>query len=173
MASWLGRVALYLAFLAALAGIIDLVLAKRRNRPAHARLFSWLVLVGVAAAVGVMQVALITHNFSLAYVAENNATFTPLLYSITGMWSALEGSLLLWVLLLGGLTVGVVWRYRREASDVVVQWATLTLFAVNAFFIFLMVGPADPFLRSPVAASQGAGPNTLLQIGRASCRERV
>ncbi len=163
MASWLGRVALYLAFLAALAGIIDLVLAKRRNRPAHARLFSWLVLVGVAAAVGVMQVALITHNFSLAYVAENNATFTPLLYSITGMWSALEGSLLLWVLLLGGLTVGVVWRYRREASDVVVQWATLTLFAVNAFFIFLMVGPADPFLRNPVAASQGAGPNTLLQ----------
>jgi len=31
-----------------------------------------------------MQFALITHNFSLAYVSENNATFTPLLYSITG-----------------------------------------------------------------------------------------
>ena len=53
-----------------------------------------------------MEFALITHNFSLAYVAENNATFTPLLYSITGLWSALEGSLMLWVLLQTGVTLG-------------------------------------------------------------------
>ncbi len=61
----------------------------------------------MVAAVAVMQFALITHNFSLAYVAENNATFTPLIYSITGMWSALEGSLLLWALMLTALTLAV------------------------------------------------------------------
>ena len=68
-----------------------------------------------------MEFALITHNFSLAYVSENNATFTPLLYSITGLWSALEGSLMLWVLVQTAITFGVLLYYRREKSDSVVD----------------------------------------------------
>jgi hypothetical protein len=65
----------------------------------------------------VMQFALITHNFSLAYVAENNATFTPLLYSITGMWSALEGSLLLGSLLLAPSSCVVILLLPRRRDD--------------------------------------------------------
>ena len=53
-----------------------------------------------------MEHALITHDFSLAYVADNNARVTPLLYSITGMWAALQGSILLWALVLAGYLVG-------------------------------------------------------------------
>ena len=49
-----------------------------------------------------MEWALFTHDFSLEYVAENNAIGTPLLYTITGLWAALEGSILLWALILGG-----------------------------------------------------------------------
>ena len=45
---------------------------------------------------GVMEWALISHDFSIRYVAENNARGTPLLYTITGLWAALEGSILLW-----------------------------------------------------------------------------
>ena len=162
MIETLGRVGLYLALLAAILGAIDQWwgLAGRR---AHGRLFAWLALAGVGLSVGVMQYALITHDFSLAYVAENNATFTPLLYSITGMWSALEGSLLLWVLLLNALVVGVVQYYRREAADEVVRVAAGVLFLTTAFFTFLMVGPADPFLANPSIVHQGAGPNALLQ----------
>jgi cytochrome c-type biogenesis protein CcmF len=110
-----------------------------------------------------METALITHNFSLAYVAENNATFTPLIYSITGMWSALEGSLLLWALLLSAITLFVIVYYRREARDAVVGWATVILFGVGAFFTYLLVAPASPFVHNPAHVLQGAGPNALLQ----------
>jgi cytochrome c-type biogenesis protein CcmF len=163
MISWLGRIGVYLCFLAAVAGVIDLGIARRRGTSGRAVLYALLSLAGIVLAVSDMQVALITHNFSLAYVAANNATFTPLLYSITGMWSALEGSLLLWVLLLTGLTVGVIFYYRRQRNDAVVQWASLVLFAIIAFFTLLMAGPADPFLHNPAHVLQGAGPNALLQ----------
>ncbi len=161
--TWLGRAALYLALAAMLGGVVDQVLARRGRHRARPGLYALLSLGAIVAAVAVMQYALITHDFALAYVAENNATFTPLLYSITGMWSALEGSLLLWVLWLTLATAGVVWYYRRERADAVVGWATTVLFAVSGFFTFLMAGPADPFLGSPAGTTQGAGPNALLQ----------
>jgi cytochrome c-type biogenesis protein CcmF len=161
--TWLGRIALYVAFVGAAGGCASQLVALRRGRRAHGVLWASVTLGGVAAAVAVMQFALITHNFSLAYVAQNNATFTPLLYSITGMWSALEGSLLLWALLLTALTLGVVLYYRREAYDAVVRIASAVLFFVGAFFLFLMTGPADPFLANPALVHQGAGPNALLQ----------
>jgi cytochrome c-type biogenesis protein CcmF len=160
---WIGRVALAVAFAGLLGGIVDQATALRKGRAGHGLWFAGAALVGIVGAVGAMEVALITHNFSLAYVAENNATFTPLLYSITGMWSALEGSLLLWSLLLTLVTVGVVYYYRREASDAVVSWATLVLFSVGAFFTYLLVVPASPFVHNPAHVLQGAGPNALLQ----------
>src|ERR1035437_4590860 len=161
--TWLGRVALYVAFVGALGGIVDQLVALRRHRSSRARWWAGLALLGVLGAIGVMQFALITHNFSLAYVAQNNATFTPLLYSITGMWSALEGSLLLWALLLAGVTLGVVLYYRRDGADAVVGWATTVMFSVGAFFTFVMMGPADPFVHNTARVLQGAGPNALLQ----------
>jgi len=160
--TWLGRIALDVAFLGCVAGVVVQV-RTLRGRPSRAALFAVVALGAMVAAVGVMQFALVTHNFSLAYVAENNATFTPLIYSITGMWSALEGSLLLWALILTALTLAVVHHYRSEADDAVVAWATLVMFVVGAFFILLMVGPADPFLHNPAHVLQGAGPNALLQ----------
>ncbi len=161
--SWLGRAALYLGLLGALAGIVTQARSIRVGKKSQARIWASVSLLGVVLAIAVMQYALITHNFSLAYVAENNATFTPLLYSITGMWSALEGSLLLWSFLLGALSLGVVQYYRRESSDPVVAWASLLLFVVVSFFLLLMVGPADPFLLNAAHVVQGAGPNALLQ----------
>jgi cytochrome c-type biogenesis protein CcmF len=160
---WLGRVSLYVALAALLGGIVDQVRALRHGRQGHALWFAVAALVGIVGAVGAMEYALITHNFSLAYVAENNATFTPLLYSITGMWSALEGSLLLWSLLLTLVTLCVIYYYRREAADAVVGWATVVLFGVGAFFMYLLVAPASPFVHNPAHQLQGAGPNALLQ----------
>ena len=160
--TWLGRVALDVAFLACVGGVVAQVRTLRGRAP-RAMAFAVAALVGMVGAVAVMQFALVTHNFSLAYVAENNATFTPLIYSITGMWSALEGSLLLWALILTALTVAVVRHYRDESRDSVVVWATLVLFVVGGFFILIMVGPADPFLHNPAHVLQGAGPNALLQ----------
>ncbi|HVA70530.1 MAG TPA: cytochrome c-type biogenesis CcmF C-terminal domain-containing protein [Acidimicrobiales bacterium] len=161
--TWLGRAALYVCFVGAIGGVVEQLRAIQQKRASRALWWAGLALTGILAAVGVMEFALITHNFSLAYVAENNATFTPLLYSITGLWSALEGSLMLWVLLQIALTLGVLYYYRRDRADAVVTWATAVLFSIGAFFTALMIGPADPFLANAALVHQGAGPNALLQ----------
>jgi cytochrome c-type biogenesis protein CcmF len=160
---WIGRISLYVALAALVGGIVAQLWAIKSKRPGHSMFWAIGALAGIAGAVGAMEYALITHNFSLAYVAQNNATFTPLLYSITGMWSALEGSLLLWSLLLSAITLGVIYYYRRESDDAVVAWATVVLFGVGAFFTYLLVAPASPFVHNPAHQLQGAGPNALLQ----------
>jgi len=161
--TWLGRTALYICFVGAAGGIVEQAFALRAKRPSRALWWAGLSLLGIVAAIAVMEYALITHDFALAYVAANNATFTPLLYSITGLWSALEGSLMLWVLLQTGITLAVVLYYKRERADTVVGWATIVLFAIGAFFTLLMMGPADPFIHNAALVHQGAGPNALLQ----------
>ena len=150
--TWLGRSFLYVAFAGALFGALLQLRALRTKNRSFAMAFAGLALAGILGAVGVMQYALVTHDFALAYVAENNATFTPLLYSITGMWSALEGSLLLWSLLLAAITLGVLFYYRREKSEPVVGWAAVVLFLVGAFFTALM---------SSRSHSQAAGSRSL------------
>ena len=64
-----------------------------------------------------MEWALLTHDYSLRYVAENNARSTPLLFTITGLWAALEGSILLWILILAGYLAVTAYHFRRRASD--------------------------------------------------------
>lgn len=161
----LGSAGIWIAFLAALGGIgVCALRLGRGNRPSRldSRVFSPVVLAGALLAVGAMEVALVTHDFHLVFVADNNARATPLIYSITGLWSSLAGSILLWGFVLAIFSLLVVVRYRRQHTDAVVRWATLVMYAVSAFFFGLMVGPANPFLTSS-AVLHGLGPNALLQ----------
>jgi cytochrome c-type biogenesis protein CcmF len=171
MKAHLGQFGIWLCLLACVAAMVLLVFEQlRRSRSKSvSRLFDgrWFIpfaVIGAAVAVAAMQWALITHDFSIAYVAANNASVTPLIYSITGMWSALAGSILLWGAILMVLVLSVMWRYRRDREDQVVGWATAILLGVAVFFFALMAGPANPFAATQGAIpSQGAGPNALLQ----------
>jgi cytochrome c-type biogenesis protein CcmF len=122
------------------------------------------MLAGGVIAIIAMEHALLTHNFRIAYVAENNSRETPLMYTVTGLWSALAGSILLWGVVLCGYIAVMVNRFRKRAAEPVVGWATLVCYSVTAFFFALMSGPADPFLTiSGAVPADGAGPNSLLQ----------
>ena len=79
------------------------------------------------------------------------------------MWSALEGSILLWVVILAGFTAAVGWRFRRRTDDPLVGWALVVMFVVMAFFALLSFGPADPFRAAVPGRLDGPGPNPLLQ----------
>jgi cytochrome c-type biogenesis protein CcmF len=136
--------------------------ATRSSRFADGRWLAPVMLVGAVVAVVAMEHGLVTHDFALVFVAENNSSVTPLIYSITGLWSALAGSILLWGLVLSLFSTIFVLRYRRQASDPVIRWATLVLYVVSAFFFALMVGPANPF-RTASGVTSGLGPNSLLQ----------
>ena len=45
--------------------------------------------------------AYVTNDFSVINVVENSHTDKPLLYKITGVWGNHEGSMVLWVFMLG------------------------------------------------------------------------
>ncbi|TMG52197.1 MAG: heme lyase CcmF/NrfE family subunit [Chloroflexi bacterium] len=110
-----------------------------------------------------MMFALATHDFSILYVAENNARETPLFYSIIGLWAALEGSILLWTAILAGATAFIAFR-GTLAIPRLATTALAVMFAMLTFFLLLITTPAaDPFARLAVAPENGNGPNALLQ----------
>jgi cytochrome c-type biogenesis protein CcmF len=163
----LGRGAVMLGFLAAVfgVGVVATGLARRREVLLRSgQRYVWLLLAGSVVAVVAMERALLSDDFSLEFVAENSARATPLVYKVATMWSALEGSILLWGFVLAGYLAVMARRFRDRATDPLVGWATLTGFAVAAFFFGLMVGPADPFREVAGAVpADGPGPNPLLQ----------
>src|SRR5688572_27041568 len=116
----------------------------------------------VSVATIAMVVALVTHDFSVSYVAAVGSRSTPLLFTIISLWGALEGSILFWGWVLAMYAAAVAWLHSSRPGNLV-PYAAMTLLAVSAFFAILLVGPADPFRPVFPVPSDGPGPNPLLQ----------
>jgi cytochrome c-type biogenesis protein CcmF len=106
--------------------------------------------------------ALVSHDFSVSYVAQVGSRATPLFYTIISLWGALEGSILFWGFILASYAAAVVWINRRR-EGAMVPYAAATLLGIAVFFNLLLVGPADPFKLVSPAPTDGPGPNPLLQ----------
>ncbi len=115
------------------------------------------------AAFAVMERAMVQRDFSLLFVQHVGSASTPFLYNVTAIWSALEGSILLWLLILVGYTLVVARRFRKRLDDPLVAWALVVMFVVCIFFFILTLGPTDAFRAGPVGITSGPGPNPLLQ----------
>ena len=162
----IGSLGVVIALTGAVLGVATLAAGLLKGSPRLVRLghrYVPIVMVGALIAVFAMQRGLLTHDFSLAYVQHNNATTTSMLFTVTGMWAALEGSILLWGLVLAGYTTAVWVRFRNRLSDPLVGWALLVMLGVCVFFFALMLGPANPFRELAETPLQGRGPNPLLQ----------
>ncbi|MGE3835606.1 MAG: heme lyase CcmF/NrfE family subunit, partial [Acidimicrobiia bacterium] len=162
----LGTAGAALGFAGALLGALTLAVGLRRHQPSllrQGRGFTLVVLAGALLAFLVMEKALLTHDFSLDYVVRNHSRNTPVLYTISSLWGALEGSIILWALVLAGYLVAVGHRFRDRAADPLVAWALLTIFVVAAFFFALLLGPANPFHTVADVPADGVGVNPLLQ----------
>src|ERR1700712_787046 len=130
----LGQSALILGLVASLFGALVLGLAVRTGNRAVLRTaprYAWLVLFAAVAAFVIMERGLITRDWGLAYVQKVGATSTPRLFNFAALWSALEGSILLWVLVLAGYTAAVMRKYRTRLADPLVGWAMVVMFAVS------------------------------------------
>ena len=134
----------------------DIGLAAAGRRAVYA---TWILSL---VACGAMAVSLLNHDFSILYVARNNATTTPPFYSFISLWAALEGSILFWTFLLTGWSSLLLYRY-RSAHPELMPWATATLALVAAFFFAVMTWPSDPFVSVTPVTVEGNGPNALLQ----------
>ena len=122
----------------------------------------WCMLGGAALAMLALEVALLTDNFALAYVAENHTRSSSLLFTLTTAWSGLGGSLVLWALVLAGYTA-VVARGVRSTDDRLGTGALAIMGVVGVFFFGLITTAANPFEILAILPADGPGPNPLLR----------
>ena len=159
----LGSGGVLLGLVSCIAGVVTVAVGLRGDRVALIRTgktYAFLALGGAVLATVAMQRGLITRDFSMQYVADNGSSRTPALFNVATMWSALEGSILLWALVLAL----IAHRFRDRLDDKLAGWALLTMLATGVFFFALMVGPANPFRSVSVPIGyDGPGPNPLLQ----------
>lgn len=99
----------------------------------------------IALAFAALAWAFYTNDFSVAYVAANSNTNLPVFYRLAAIWGAHEGSLLLWLLVLGAWSVAVAGASRslpREVSSCVLA----VMGAVSIGFLFFILLTSNPFL---------------------------
>lgn len=124
---------------------------------------AWSAFAALAAANVVMVIALLAHDFSIAYVAQVGSRETPPLFTIASLWGALEGSILFWAGLLAGVAVLLITRTRDADDRRRLPGALAVLLALTAFFALIVVGPGNPWGRVSPVPLDGPGPNPLLQ----------
>ena len=120
------------------------------------------MVAGAALAFGALEMALLTDDFAVSFVAGNSSRATPVLFKLTAAWSALEGSIVLWVAVLAGFTAAVL-RQVRSVDDRLGTGALAMLGLVGAFFFGLVSTVANPFELIAQPPTDGPGPNALLQ----------
>ena len=162
----IGRALLLVGFIGSVFGAFAAITGVRRNEPRVIRLVSRFASLAFLAALGafaVMEYAMITRDFSLAYVQKVGSWSTPALYNFAAVWSALEGSILMWVLILSGYTLAVCFWMRKRLSESLAASAMAVMMIVMAFFFLVSFFPANPFALGAPGVLDGPGPNPLLQ----------
>ncbi|HET8984365.1 MAG TPA: heme lyase CcmF/NrfE family subunit [Trueperaceae bacterium] len=159
----LGSAAAYLALALAIYGVIaGWVGARTRDARllTSARLAAVAGFVVATAAIVVMIGALLTDDFSVAYVAQHSRIASPTWVKVVTLWAALEGSVLLWAWLLAGYTALLAVTAPLSALR---PYALVVMQAVQVFFFTVVCFLANPFTVLAVPPLDGPGPNELLQ----------
>ncbi|MEU4514928.1 cytochrome c-type biogenesis CcmF C-terminal domain-containing protein [Nonomuraea wenchangensis] len=152
MTAALGTAALWCGLAASLVS----ALAWRRDRSAALAVRAGRAALGCAVLAVALQVAgLIGHE-----VTGHEAPFSD---TVTSLWSALEASLLLWLLALTGVAAVAGRRHRPGDRLRSVAMAAVMLVCAVFFAVSALTGP-------PVvpAAADGPGPGALLHLGSAA-----
>jgi cytochrome c-type biogenesis protein CcmF len=98
--------------------------------------------------------ALLSHDFSIAYVWQTSSVDTPTFYLITGLWGSQAGSLLFWSWLMSAFVFATLllnWKSERRLMPYVIAVTMATL----GFFLILNVFIENPFARYWITADGG------------------
>lgn len=138
---------------------------------AHGHRLGWMKAAGsavvgvwvfVALAFGALVYSLVTHDFTVAYVAQNSNSALPLLYRVAAAWGAHEGSLLLWTWILA--TWALLVAVFSTALPIAFRARVLgVLGLVGCGFLAFTLLTSSPFARLIPAAPDGADLNPILQ----------
>ncbi|MCZ6546751.1 MAG: heme lyase CcmF/NrfE family subunit, partial [Deltaproteobacteria bacterium] len=160
-----GYSTILLALIIALLGIIAPILGARTGQngffaSTRAAITGQFILVTLASLS--LIYALVTTDFSVKYVFFNTTRSTPVYYRITGLWGALEGSLLLWEWILIIFSGLVAWIYKDRHRELM-PWVLMIFSIVSAFFLAVIAFASNPFESVFPIPADGRGLNPLLE----------
>jgi len=161
----IGHSAILLAFALSLWGIAAPLLLNGTGNEffrSSARLSILGQLAFVTLAASALIYALVNTDFSIQYVAMNTTRATPIYYRVTGLWGALEGSLMLWEWLLIIFSGLVAWIYKERQRETM-PWVLMIFSIVSAFFLGVLAFASDPFQTVSPVPADGRGLNPLLE----------
>ena len=154
----LGNAAVLIGLAACSVGAVTGMWAGKTSREDAWRWTRWTAYTfagAITVALVLMEYALITHDYSVKYVAEVGSNETPLTFTIVSLWSSLDGSILLWAFILAVWAAVFAWKMRDDHPEHA-PWALGTILSVGIFFTFLVSGIANPFERVPNPLDHGS-----------------
>jgi cytochrome c-type biogenesis protein CcmF len=161
----IGHFALILALsLAVCQGVLPMIGAHRNDAAmmSVARTAAYGQFLFVAISFACLIWAFTQDDFSVLYVANHSQLSLPAGYKISAVWSAHEGSLLMWILILAAWTMAVA-RFSSEVPDVLKARVIGILGLLSVGFLLFILLTSNPFERLIPAALDGADLNPLLQ----------
>ena len=161
----IGFLTLLLAFICAVYAVVAAIYGARKKddrwvRSARNGLIATFPLLLLAA--GLIITALVTGDFSIAYVSQVSSWGMPTYLKVTALWGGQAGSLLFWNLLLSAFTAAAMlskWREQKELMPYVIIVSGMT----QVFFLLISTFVEDPFTRNAVIPPDGNGLNPLLR----------
>ena len=161
----IGHFTLWLALgVALILGVVPMAGAARGRDDwmVLARPSAYLLFGLVSFASACLMISFVRSDFSVLYVASNSNTHLPLQYQIAGFWGGHEGSLLLWVQMLGVWMVAVA-LFSRHLPRPVLARILSVMGLVSVGFLLFMLLTSNPFERLFPAPPDGRDLNPLLQ----------
>ncbi|MDX1661620.1 MAG: heme lyase CcmF/NrfE family subunit, partial [Gemmatimonadota bacterium] len=116
----------------------------------------------VALAYALLTAAFLNDQFQFTYVASNASRAMPGWYKAAAVWGGMEGSMLLWALILAGYSAAAMWIHRNRQPNLI-PYAASTLQLIMAFFLTILVFNSKPFVLLGFTPADGQGLNPLLQ----------
>jgi cytochrome c-type biogenesis protein CcmF len=161
----LGHFALILAFLLAIAQSFFGLAGAHVGRESWIKATNPAVTGGfvfVSVSLACLAWAFAVDNFSVEYVANNSNSALPMLFKISAVWGAHEGSLLLWIWIQAVWTLGVA--ALTGGLDPTFRARVLgVLGIVSVGFMSFTLATSNPFERLLPSPADGADLNPLLQ----------
>lgn len=161
-----GQIALIIALcLSVLLGTVPMVGAWRGQRWAMnlAPSLAAGVFLFLSIAFACLTIVFLQDDFSVKIVASNSNSLLPQIYKFSAVWGNHEGSLLLWVWILGAWSLAVAMA-SRGLPLVVLSRVLAVLGLIGAGFIAFSLFTSNPFERLlPAVAAEGNDLNPLLQ----------
>lgn len=161
-----GHFALILALLLATAlSTLPLygVLSGHGGFQRSATALTWGMTFFLTTAFAILVVCFLVDDFSVRIVVENSNSQLPWFYKFSATWGNHEGSMLMWVLMLGGWATAVS-LFSGSLSQELKSAVLAVMGMISLAFLLFLLVTSNPFDRLlPIPPSDGGDLNPLLQ----------